>query len=121
MQLNMKWANDNFGVPMYISVSKFGIALNQASIRALNSPAEVLIGYDENQKVLGILPVDTKIPEGAKPYPLCSTSERHKKPWIRIGCKGFVRYLEEKLETDFKDTQRRKANMENGILFIKFD
>lgn len=118
MAFNMTWANDSLGAPLYISISKLGISLNVAAIEELKKPREVIIGFDEEERVLGVLPVNNSVPEEAKTYTLC-TQEREGSTWIRIGCKGFIRYLEKKTGRDFSKSYRSEAKIEGGMLIIK--
>jgi hypothetical protein len=115
------WANDSLGTPMYVSISVLGIALNQVSIKSLGSPEKVMIGYNEDLKILGILPVRDNLPQKAKSYTLV-TPERKKMAWIRIGCKGFVRYLAKETGFNFEEnTYKGIGEIEEGMLVLKLD
>ncbi|NCB03826.1 MAG: hypothetical protein EOM67_16970, partial [Spirochaetia bacterium] len=56
MKYSMTWANDSLGIPMFVSISSLGIALNQVSIEALGSPKKIIMGFDEEKKILGSIP-----------------------------------------------------------------
>ncbi len=115
------WSNDSLGTPMYISISGLGIALNQVSIKGLGSPERVVIGFNEERKILGILPAPDNLPPKAKAYTLV-TGERKKMAWVRIGCKGFVRFLVKETGIDFiKTTYKGVGEIVDGILTLKLD
>lgn len=117
MEYSMTWANDSLGTPMYVSISSLGIALNQVSIEALGCPKKIIMGFDEEKKVLGILPVKGSVPESAKTYSLC-TEDRTNMQWIRVGCKGFVRYIEQQTKKNFKTTFKGTGIMEGEMLLL---
>ena len=118
MNYNFKWANERMGVQRFVSISKLGIALNQASIESLGSPENILIGFDEDSQILGIVPASTPIPAGAKVFPLCNTPDKKNKSWLRISCKGYVRYLEERIGKKFSKTEKLVGEIQDGVLIV---
>ena len=120
MKYSMTWANDSLGIPMFVSISSLGIALNQVSIEALGSPKKIIMGFDEEKKILGILPVKSTTPEDAKLYDLC-VGDRADMQWIRDGCKGLVRYLEEQTGMSFKKTHKGTGRLEDEMLLLELD
>ena len=83
------------GSPL-VTLSSFGIAFNKGAIDALGVPAQIIIGYDQEQRVIGVRASgdDTTSPS----YDFAS---RIKNDWIRIGAKDFMKHLARVSKIDF--------------------
>lgn len=87
VSFNFNWNAVSGGAP-YVTVSNIAIAFNSVSIERLGSPEKIIIGFDEENCVIGIKAYCGEV--GAKPYDF---STRIKSGWVRIGCRDFVKYL----------------------------
>jgi hypothetical protein len=116
MPYNFWWTAPSGGVPI-ISIANYGITFNSGAIEMLGRPQAVLIGYDEENRVLGIKPLQDS--EAAHPKAF-RFIERERQGYVRIGCKDFVKLLASRTERDFTMTTRYAARRldESDNLFI---
>ena len=70
-----------------VTINNLGISFNSTAISLLGSPEFVMLGYDSDQRVIGIRSYDGG---DSKAYRFAS---RVRNGWIRIGCKAFIRYI----------------------------
>lgn len=79
-----------------VTLSSFGIAFNKGAIESLGVPDQVIIGYDQEQRVIGVRArgEDTT-------SPCYEFASRVKNDWIRIGAKDFMKYLSRVSKIDF--------------------
>jgi len=124
MNYSFNWSAVSGGAP-YITISSLGISFNSVSIEKLKNPEKILIGFDEENMMLGIKEYQGE--ENTKPYEFAS---RVKQGWIRIGCKDFINYLTTLAKFDFskatkftaefdKDTNMLLVDIKNGLLRMK--
>jgi len=118
MGYSFRWSSVELETPMLISISKLGISLNLTSINAIGSPEKVIIGFDEEAKVLGVAAASLDTPKDIKTYSLC-TESRKGNAWIRIGCKNFIKYLTQQTGNDFSTSFKGDATIEEGVLLLK--
>ena len=83
------------GTPL-VTLSSFGIAFNKGAIESLGVPAQVIIGYDQEQRAIG---VRARGEDTTSPY--YEFASRIKNDWIRIGAKDFVKHLSRTSKIDF--------------------
>lgn len=103
MKYDFNWSSVSGGAP-FVTFSSLGISFNSVSIAKLDSPEKIMVGFDENNLVIGVRAYDgnTQI----KPYEF---SSRVKNGWIRIGCKEFIKYLQKLTGLDFSTAKRYTA------------
>lgn len=79
-----------------VTLSSFGIAFNKGAIESLGVPDQVIIGYDQEQRAIGVRArgEDTT-------SPCYEFASRVKHDWIRIGAKDFMKYLSRISKIDF--------------------
>ena len=79
-----------------VTLSSFGIAFNKGAIESLGVPDQVIIGYDHEQRAIGVRArgEDTT-------SPCYEFASRVKNDWIRIGAKDFMKYLSRISKIDF--------------------
>ena len=79
-----------------VTLSSLGIAFNRGAVDMLGSPQQIIVGYDEKNKVIGIRDrgSDTTSPH-------FDFAPRVKNDWVRIGAKDFVKYLAKITQIDF--------------------
>jgi len=107
----MKSFNFNFhavsgGAP-YVTLSTLGMAFNSVSIGKLGNPEKIIVGFDEEQCVIGVRAYNGET--DLKPYEF---SSRVRLGWIRIGCKDFIKYLSSLTNIDFKASKRYVASFD---------
>lgn len=95
MAYNFDFSYLKNGSPI-VTLSTFGIAFNKGAIDVLGKPAQVIIGYDQENRAIGVRDrgEDSTIPS----YEFAS---RIKNDWIRIGAKDFMKYLSRTSGIDF--------------------
>lgn len=95
MDYNFDFSYLKNGSPI-VTLSAFGIAFNKGAIDTLGKPAQVIIGYDQENRAIGVRGrgEDSTVPS----YEFAS---RIKNDWIRIGAKDFMKYLSRTSGIDF--------------------
>lgn len=114
MKYNFNWSAVAGGAP-YITFSSLGIAFNSVSIEKLKTPEKIIVGFDEDNCVLGVKAYENE--QGVKPYEFAS---RVKNGWIRIGCKDFIKYLQSITDLDFTVSKKyiAKYDIKENILTV---
>ena len=79
-----------------VTLSSLGIAFNRGAVEMLGSPAQIIVGYDEKNKAIG---VRARGDDTTAPY--FDFAPRVKNEWVRIGAKDFVKYLAKITKIDF--------------------
>lgn len=79
-----------------VTLSSLGISFNRGAIDALGNPDQVLLGYDEKQRAIG---VRARGEDTTSPF--YEFGSRVKNDWVRIGAKDFARYLAKVSGIDF--------------------
>ncbi|MBP5491641.1 MAG: hypothetical protein J6Y08_02230 [Clostridiales bacterium] len=117
MNYNFDWDIVSEGAP-YVTISSLGLAFNMASVKKLDTPEYVMLGFDCNQMVIGVKPV-TGVDETEKN--VYQFKGRVKNNWVRIGCKDFVKYLEKLSGEDYTKSKRYMADFDsdNDLLIVK--
>lgn len=117
MKYNFDWNIVSEGAP-YVTISKLGIAFNMASINKLGSPEYVMLGFDCQNMVIGVIATQEMDGNNKNIYPF---KERIKNNWVRIGCKDFVKYLEKLSGVSFSKAVRYMADFDpdDSLLIIK--
>jgi uncharacterized protein YdhG (YjbR/CyaY superfamily) len=112
---NFIWLPPSAGAPI-VSIASYGISFNSAVIEMLGRPTHVLIGFDEQNQLIGVKPV----PEGAEEPRSYKFAERERQGTIRIGNKDFLKYISSKSAIDLRKTSRYLATWdnENQVLVI---
>ena len=103
MKYSFNWSSVSGGAP-FVTLSSLGIAFNSVSIAKLNSPKKIMVGFDEDNLVIGVRAYDGD--DQIKPYEF---SSRVKNGWIRIGCKEFIKYLQKLMGADFTTAKKYVA------------
>ena len=114
MNFSFNWSAVSGGAP-YVTISTLGIAFNSTSITRLGNPDRVVVGFDEDQCVIGVKAYDGDL--SIKPYEF---SSRIRNGWIRIGCRDFVKYLQTLTNIDFSTSKRYVGifDAESSILIV---
>jgi hypothetical protein len=80
-----------------VTLSAIGIAFNAGARRLLGNPVSIDIGYDEKQNAIGVMPHNGKSNSSTYRF-----EERMKDGWVRVGAKGFMKYISRRIGFDFK-------------------
>ena len=115
MKYNFNWSAVSGGAP-YVTISSTQISFNSTSVEKLNSPEKIVIGFDEENCVIGVKAYTHDM--NTKPYQF---SEKVKNGCVRINCKDFIRYLKALSDMDFSPSKKFVAtyDAENEILIVK--
>jgi len=108
MLYNFNWSAVSGGAP-YVTISSTTLAFNSVSIEKLGNPEKVIVGFDEEQSIIGV-----KVYAGEpnlKPYDF---ARKVKNGWIRIGCKEFIRYMESLMDTSFSPSKKFIAKFDDN-------
>lgn len=95
MAYNFDFSYLKNGSPV-VTLSSFGIAFNKGAIELLGVPDQVIIGYDQEQRAIGIRERGDDTTS-----PFYDFAPRIKNGWIRIGAKDFMKYLAYVSQIDF--------------------
>ena len=114
MNFNFNWSAVSGGAP-YVTFSTLGISFNSVSISRLGNPEKIIVGFDEEQCVIGV-----KAYSGEPDIKAYDFSSRVRQGWIRIGCKDFIKYLQSLTGLDFSASKRYigEYDAESGILVV---
>lgn len=114
MSYNFNWSAVSGGAP-YITLSSIGLAFNSVSIEKLDSPDKIIVGFDEENCVIGIKAYTNE--ENIKTYDFIN---RKKNGWIRIGCRDFMKYLKSLTNMSFSPAVKYIAQYdeEEKILMV---
>lgn len=114
MSFNFNWNAISGGAP-YVTISTISIAFNSVSIDKLGNPEKVIIGFDEEQCVIGVKAYSGE--DNTKPYDF---ARRIKDGWIRIGCRDFIKYLSALTGSDFSPAKKyvAKYDAREQVLYV---
>jgi len=114
MSYNFNWNAVSGGAP-YVTISNIALAFNSVSIEKLGFPDQVIVGFDEENCVIGIKPYMGE--PNVKAYDFTS---RMKNGWIRIGCKDFIKYLGSLINEPFERSKKYLAKHDDkeNILLV---
>ena len=79
-----------------VTLSSLGIAFNRGAVDMLGAPTQIIVGYDEKNRVIGI-----RARENDMTSPYFDFAPRVKNDWVRIGAKDFAKYLAKVTQIDF--------------------
>ena len=85
-----------------VTLSSFGIAFNKGAIESLGTPEQVIIGYDQDARAIGV-----RAKEEDTSAPSYDFASRVKNDWIRIGAKDFMKHLARTSGIDFLDKSKQ--------------
>ncbi|MDL2235933.1 hypothetical protein LJC07_07315 [Christensenellaceae bacterium OttesenSCG-928-L17] len=108
MSFNFNWSAVSGGAP-FVTLSSLGISFNSVSIEKLGNPEKIMVGFDEEQCVIGVKAYNNEA--GIKPYEFAG---RVKNGWVRIGCREFIRYLHALSGIEFYPSKKYIAKFDAG-------
>jgi len=119
MSFNFNWNAVSGGAP-YVTISSIAIAFNSVAIEKMGNPEQVIVGFDEQQCVIGVREYSGE--PNVKPYDF---ARRVKNGWVRLGCKDFVKYLESLTNLSFSPSKKFVAKYDDAdkilLIFILSD
>jgi hypothetical protein len=107
VKYNFNWSAVSGGAP-YVTISTISINFNSVSIEKLGNPEKVVIGFDEENRVIGVKAYEEN--SGVKPY---AFADRVKNGWVRVGCRDFVKYLQALTGIGFSPAKKFVATYDN--------
>jgi hypothetical protein len=102
MSYNFIWSAPSAGAPI-VTIASYGITFNNTVIELMGRPEKVLIGYDDDKKVVGVKPLGKDEVQNPRGFPFAS---RERSGYVRIGNKDFVKYLSKKNDVDYSRAVR---------------
>lgn len=117
MGYNFRWSAPSAGAPI-VSIASYGFTFNSSVIEMLGKPTKILIGYDDESRVIGIKPVDGGA--DARAYEFI---KKERRGYIRISNKDFIKYIEASSGINYAKAKRYIAIWDNSeeVLILKLD
>jgi hypothetical protein len=117
--MKFQWYDPEAGAPI-VSIAEYGLTFSGGALHALGKPEFIILGFDEQNRVIGVKPCDKNEP---KKIPFISKQRGN---YVRISNKDFIRFVRSKMPDDFKvDTKSTrylsKWDQEDGILKVFLD
>lgn len=112
--MNFDWKYSHFSMPR-ITLTPFGMFVNEAAILLLGHPDKILIGFDPDKVAIGIKPYEGE--ENVKPY-----SVKMIKGNVKIYCKDFIKVLSKKTGISFEHATRYNVkSLLNNVIYIDIE
>ena len=109
--MNFDWKYSHFSMPR-ITLTPFGMYVNETAISLLGHPDKILVGFDPNKVAIGIKPYEGE--ENVKPYTVKIISGK-----VKIFCKDFIKVLSRKTGISFKHATRYNVeSLPNNVIYI---
>lgn len=99
--MKYKWYSPTTGAPI-VSLAEYGITFNIGAIEIMGKPDYVMLGYDEEENLIGVKPCDENEENRIKFY------KKIKNKYIRLANKDFIRFLKSIISEDFKIESKAK-------------
>ncbi|MBA7497895.1 hypothetical protein ES704_00629 [subsurface metagenome] len=114
--MKYEWYSPTTGAPV-VSVAEYGITFNNGAIEMMGKPEYVILGYDEENKFIGVKPCDVNEENRIEFY------KKMKNKYIRLANKDFIRFLKSIISEDIKIESKAKRyvakwDKEEKILYI---
>ena len=99
---NFIWATATGSAPI-VTFAPYGITFNGMAIEMMKRPWGIMIGYDDNKKVVGIKPVydEESDAKGKNSMKIYGFIEKERHGYVRIGNKDLIRYLSNRIGIDY--------------------
>ena len=114
--MKYEWYSPTTGAPV-VSVAEYGITFNNGAIEMMGKPEYVILGYDEENKFIGVKPCDETEENRIEFH------KKMKNKYIRLANKDFIRFLKSIISEDIKIESKAKRyvakwDKEEKILYI---
>lgn len=101
IQMKYEWYSPTTGAPI-VSLAEYGITFNIGAIEIMGKPEYVMLGYDEDENLIGVKPCDKNIENRIEFY------KKLRNNYIRIANKDFIRFLKSRISEDIKIEAKAK-------------
>jgi len=114
--MKYEWYSPTTGAPV-VSVAEYGITFNNGAIEMMGKPEYVILGYDEENKFIGVKPCDETEENRIEFH------KKMKNKYIRLANKDFIRFLKSIISEDIKIESKAKRyvakwDKEEKMLYI---
>jgi hypothetical protein len=99
--MKYEWYSPTTGAPI-VSLADYGITFNIGAIEIMCKPEYVMLGYDEEENLIGVKPCDKNIENRIEFY------KKLRNNYIRIANKDFIRFLKSRISKDIKIEAKAK-------------
>jgi hypothetical protein len=99
--MKYEWYSPTTGAPI-VSLAEYGITFNIGAIEIMGKPKYVMLGYDEEENLIGVKPCDENKENKIEFY------KKLRNNYIRIANKDFIRFLKSRISEDIKIEAKAK-------------
>jgi len=99
--MKYEWYSPTTGAPI-VSLAEYGITFNIGSIEIMGKPEYVMLGYDEEENLIGVKPCDENKENRMEFY------KKFRNKYIRLANKDFIRFLKSRINEDIKIEAKAK-------------
>jgi len=114
--MKYEWYSPTTGAPI-VSIAEYGITFNIGAIEIMGKPKYVMLGYDEEEHLIGVKPCDENKENRMEFY------KKFRNKYIRLANKDFIRFLKSRIREDIKIEAKAKRyvakwDKEEKILYV---
>jgi len=99
--MKYEWYSPTTGAPI-VSLADYGITFNIGAIEIMGKPEYIMLGYDEDENLIGVKPCDKNTENRIEFY------KKLRNNYIRIANKDFIRFLKSRISEDIKIEAKAK-------------
>lgn len=99
--MKYKWYSPTTGAPI-VSLAEYGITFNIGAIEIMGKPDYVMLGYDEEENLIGVKPCNKNEENRIEFY------KKIRNKYIRLANKDFIRFLKSNINKDIKIEAKAK-------------
>jgi len=99
--MKYKWYSPTTGAPI-VSLAEYGITFNIGAIEIMGKPDYVMLGYDEEENLIGVKPCNENEKNRIEFY------KKIRNKYIRLANKDFIRFLKSNINKDIKIEAKAK-------------
>jgi len=120
MTYNFNWNIIRAGRPK-ITLSKQSLMFNSAVISMLGNPVRIIIGYDCEQRVIGLKAYGGE--QGVPAFSMKTKRRISQSGWAKIGCQKFAATIERTtgIRLNHARTFRAEYDKNNEIVFARIE
>jgi hypothetical protein len=116
----IQWYNAQTGSAPIVSIANYGITFSSGAVEILSAPKYVMFGFEEDTKSIVISPC-LEATESSLEF-----INKKRNGYVRISNKDFMRFIESKMENNFKITKNAikylaKWKKDEKLLYIYLD
>lgn len=101
-----------------VSIAEYGLTFSKAAVEVLGRPQYVMLAYDKNKQIVGVIPVSEAEPKKIE------FISKMKNGYVRINTKDFVRFLMKHFPDDVQMFGKKATRYfsyweeKNGVLVV---